>query len=48
MRLGGEDAAGFEVRVVGEAVGSAAQDLEQVVGAFDAAVRGGLGSALDW
>ena len=40
MRLGDEDAAGFEVRVAGEAVGSASQDLEQVVGAFDASVAG--------
>ena len=29
-----EDAAGFEVGVVGEAVGFASQDLEQVVGSY--------------
>ena len=28
--LGDEDAAGFEVGVIGEAVGSVSQDLEQV------------------
>ena len=35
-----EDAAGFEVGGVGEAVGASAQDLEQVVGSFDSAVGG--------
>ena len=38
-----EDAAGFEVAWVGEAVGGAAQDLEQVVGALDSAVGGAAG-----
>ena len=35
-----EDAAGFEVGGVGEAVGAAPEHLEQVVGAFDSAVGG--------
>ena len=35
-----EDAAGFEVDGVGEAVGAAAQHLEQVVDALDSAVGG--------
>ena len=35
-----EDAAGFEVGGVGEAVGASAQDLEQIVGALDSAVGG--------
>ena len=35
-----EDAAGFEVAWVGEAVGGAPEDLEQVVGSLDSAVGG--------
>ena len=35
-----EDAAGFEIRGVGEAVGGASQYLEQVVGSLDSAVGG--------
>lgn len=43
VRLCGEDASGFEVGVVGEAVGFAAQDLEEIVGSLDAAVAGPSG-----
>ena len=38
-----EDAAGFEVAWVGEAVGGAPEHLEQVVGSFDSAVGGSVG-----
>ena len=38
-----EDAAGFEVAWVGEAVGGASEHLEQVVGSFDSAVGGSVG-----
>ena len=38
-----EDAAGFEVAWVGEAVGGAPQHLEQVVGSFDSGVGGPVG-----
>ena len=38
-----EDAAGFEVAWVGEAVGGAPQHLEQVVGSLDSAVGGPVG-----
>ena len=38
-----EDASGFEVAWVGEAVGGAPQHLEQVVETFDSAVGGSVG-----
>ena len=41
-----EDAAGDEVVWVGEAVGGASQDLEQVVGTLDSAV-GGMAGVVD-
>jgi hypothetical protein len=42
-----EEAAGFEVGEVGEAVGGAAEDLQQAVDAFNSAVGGTVGVVPD-